>query len=147
MVLAEKHPFLPLFLLFYGSRIRLKDVYWMHSKCYFVKQVFTFYRKLALRTRKKILFYGKFCLNKGPAGVCGDITSYKAFFFTFLKTGMLCPDYVTEKFYRSLSLDVVPVVMGGADYKLKAPPHSYIDALDFQSPKHLADYLNTVASD
>jgi alpha-1,3-fucosyltransferase len=35
----------------------------------------------------------------------------------------------------------VVVVMGQAEYSRLAPPHSYIDALDFSSPKALADYL------
>ena len=35
---------------------------------------------------------------------------------------------------------MVPVVYGGANYSLLAPPHSYIDALDY-SPQELADYL------
>ena len=52
-----------------------------------------------------------------------------------------CSGYVTEKFYKPMSLDIVPVVMGGADYKKKAPPKSYIDVLDFESPKQLAEFL------
>ena len=52
-----------------------------------------------------------------------------------------CPDYVTEKFYRALSRDVVPIVYGGADYSQFAPPHSYINVADFKSPKDLANYL------
>ena len=39
----------------------------------------------------------------------------------------LCRDYVTEKFYRQLGLDIVPVVRGGANYSQLAPPGSYID--------------------
>jgi hypothetical protein len=38
-------------------------------------------------------------------------------------------------------MGVVPVVYGGADYSAYAPPHSYINAADFESPKALADYL------
>ena len=53
----------------------------------------------------------------------------------------LCPDYVTEKFYRGFLNDVVPVVYGGADYSHYAPTHSYINIADFKSPKALADYL------
>nr|CAH0103410.1 unnamed protein product [Daphnia galeata] len=52
-----------------------------------------------------------------------------------------CPDYVTEKFYRTLQFDTVPIVLGGADYNRFAPPHSFINALDFSSPKQLAEYL------
>jgi hypothetical protein len=35
---------------------------------------------------------------------------------------------------------VVPVVYGGANYSRIAPPHSYIDARQFE-PKQLANYL------
>jgi alpha-1,3-fucosyltransferase len=35
---------------------------------------------------------------------------------------------------------IVPVVYGGADYSRIAPPHSYIDANQFE-PKELAEYL------
>lgn len=52
-----------------------------------------------------------------------------------------CPDYVTEKFIRPFVYDAVPVFLGGADYSHFAPPHSYINARDFESPKALADYL------
>ena len=53
----------------------------------------------------------------------------------------ICPDYVTEKLYRPLGRDVVPIVYGGADYSQYAPPHSVINVADFKSPKDLADYL------
>ncbi|XP_046448041.1 alpha-(1,3)-fucosyltransferase C-like isoform X1 [Daphnia pulex] len=52
-----------------------------------------------------------------------------------------CPDYVTEKFYRAVEMGTVPVVFGGANYSLFAPPHSFINARDFQTPKLLAEYL------
>ena len=89
-------------------------------------------------------------------GICGDLQcgqtehhnteecdnmlekEYK-FYLSFENS--LCSDYVTEKFYRALSLDIVPVVMGGADYKKRAPPKSYIDVMDFESPEHLAEFL------
>ena len=48
---------------------------------------------------------------------------------------------MTEKLFRTLSLDIIPVVMGGADYKKRAPPKSFIDVMDFESPGHLAEFL------
>ena len=48
---------------------------------------------------------------------------------------------MTEKFFSILEQDVVPVVLGAADYRSIAPKHSYIDALDFDSPEKLAQYL------
>ncbi len=34
-----------------------------------------------------------------------------------------CLDYITAEFYKALEFDVVPVVLGGADYNELAPPH------------------------
>ncbi|KAK3872913.1 hypothetical protein Pcinc_022043 [Petrolisthes cinctipes] len=53
----------------------------------------------------------------------------------------ICKDYVTEKLFSKLSLNVLPVVYGGANYSNQAPPYSYIDAQSFPSIKNLADYL------
>ena len=44
-------------------------------------------------------------------------------------------------FHRSLLFPVIPIVMGGANYKAIAPPKSYIDVNDFDSPKQLAQFL------
>ena len=46
----------------------------------------------------------------------------------------LCRDYVTEKLFSALQADVVPVVLGGADYSSLLPPHSYIDMQVFLPP-------------
>ena len=59
----------------------------------------------------------------------------------------LCSDYVTEKFYRAAQLDLIPVVYNGVNMSRFAPPHSYISASDFDSPKALAQYLNQVSKD
>lgn len=53
-----------------------------------------------------------------------------------------CEDYVTEKYWGTpLNLGIVPVVLGGANYSKLAIPGSYINVLDFDSVKALADYL------
>ena len=54
----------------------------------------------------------------------------------------ICDDYATEKFFKRLALNTVPIVLGGADYKRLAPPHSYIHVDDFASPKKLAEFLH-----
>ena len=56
-----------------------------------------------------------------------------------------CVDYVTEKAWNILRLNVVPVVLGGADYKALLPPHSYIDIRDFSSARQLAEYLTMLS--
>jgi alpha-1,3-fucosyltransferase len=73
------------------------------------------------------------------------IESKYKFYLSFENS--ICPDYVTEKFFRIAQLEsVVPVVYGGADNSRIAPPHSYIDARQFE-PKQLADYLKKLDAD
>lgn len=85
--------------------------------------------------------YGKCGSLKCPPGDdCFKMiqTRYK-FYLAFENS--FCKDYITEKVYRTLQYDVIPVVLGGANYSSHLPPHSYIDVLDFESPKKLAEYL------
>ena len=66
--------------------------------------------------------------------------TYK-FYLAFENT--FCIDYYTEKVERTLSLGgMVPVVMGAAKYSEVLPPHSFIDVMDFASPRALAEYLH-----
>ena len=53
----------------------------------------------------------------------------------------ICKDYVSEKLGNYLQYDIIPVTLGGANYSQVAPPHSFINALDYKSPKELAKYL------
>ncbi len=54
----------------------------------------------------------------------------------------LCNEYVTEKLFLRLDQNVVPVVMGKAQYDNGlTPPHSTINVADFSTPKELAKYL------
>ena len=59
----------------------------------------------------------------------------------------LCNSYVTEKFWRRMDSNVIPIVMGMANYTHLAPPHSYIDVADFPDPKDLSKYLKKLMSD
>ena len=65
--------------------------------------------------------------------------SYK-FYLAFENS--LCEEYVTEKFWQMLDLDVVPVVMGAADYANYLPKDSFLDVRDFEGPEDLANYLH-----
>ena len=56
----------------------------------------------------------------------------------------LCRDYVTEKFWRILRLDVVAVALGAADYHMRVPERTFVDVRDFRSPKDLAAWLRGV---
>ena len=46
-----------------------------------------------------------------------------------------CKDYATEKFYSSLDMAIVPIVMGGANYTKLLPPNSFINAAEYISPQ------------
>ncbi|XP_069692392.1 alpha-(1,3)-fucosyltransferase C-like isoform X2 [Periplaneta americana] len=71
---------------------------------------------------------------------CNELlrSTYK-FYLAFENS--LCNDYVTEKFFRALRYNVVPIVYGGANYHHIAPPMSYINVEDFDTPKKLAKFL------
>jgi len=55
-----------------------------------------------------------------------------------------CKDYVTEKFYYSLTDGLVPVTLNGGNLRdpSVAPPESFINIEDFKSVRELGEYLN-----
>ncbi|XP_055330242.1 alpha-(1,3)-fucosyltransferase C-like isoform X2 [Paramacrobiotus metropolitanus] len=74
----------------------------------------------------------------------------KSYHFYLALENSLCPDYVTEKLFKILAVHdypVIPVVMGGANYSALAPPGSFVNALDFDSPADLAQYLQRILAD
>ncbi|XP_011145101.2 alpha-(1,3)-fucosyltransferase C [Harpegnathos saltator] len=91
-------------------------------------------------------------------GECGERSCLKTrdcfrdvvepnYFFYLSFENSFCDDYVTEKLMNPLRYNVVPVVYGGANYSRFAPPNSYVNALDFESPKELAAYLKYLSQD
>ena len=64
-------------------------------------------------------------------------TTYK-FYLAFENS--ICADYVTEKFFKVLPYNVIPVVLNGANMSSIAPPNSYIDVKDFISIKGMCKY-------
>lgn len=62
--------------------------------------------------------------------------------FTLAFENAICPDYITEKFWRPLHLGSVPVYLGTETAREWAPSNrSVIFVSDFPSPKDLADYI------
>jgi alpha-1,3-fucosyltransferase len=53
----------------------------------------------------------------------------------------LCIDYITEKSYKIMELNVIPVIFSGAQLSRFLPPKSYIDANDFTTTEDLANHL------
>ena len=93
-------------------------------------------------------------------GDCGNLTCVEAhngrnpcvddnalhYYFYLAFENSICPEYITEKFWRNLNHPVVNVVLGGGNYLRDAPPHSFIDVNDFATVKDLADYLSFLMS-
>ncbi|XP_077554139.1 alpha-(1,3)-fucosyltransferase C-like isoform X3 [Haemaphysalis longicornis] len=92
--------------------------------------------------------YGSCGSNKCPksaSALCYRDFSKQYFFYLSFENS-ICKDYVTEKLFKALRYDIIPVVFGGGNYSVVAPPGSYIDALSFSSPKHLAHHMKKVSS-
>lgn len=99
-------------------------------------------------------------INVDTFGMCGKLkcskgkdrtrclqilnSTYK-FYLSFENS--LCTEYITEKTWKILEINVVPIVLGGANYTQALPPHSYIDVRNFASAEHLAKYLKTMEDD
>lgn len=57
-----------------------------------------------------------------------------------------CDDYISEKFWNSLHVGLIPIVRGlRPNYKKLAPPNSYIQVESFVSPKQLATHLEQIS--
>ncbi|KAL8565344.1 hypothetical protein ACOMHN_029039 [Nucella lapillus] len=59
----------------------------------------------------------------------------------------ICQDYVTEKFFKTFTADVVPIVRGGTNYTRYFPPGTFINTADYSDPKQLAEHLKTLIAD
>ncbi len=57
----------------------------------------------------------------------------------------VCEDYVTEKFFNAMRYSLIPVTYNGVNMSAVAPPHSYINTLDFKTVSALGKYLNKVS--
>ena len=119
---------------------KTKKVAWFVSNCRTDS-----YRELyvsKLRKHIEVDVYGACsnttCLSRVPCYnmLARDYKFYLAF------ENSLCQDYVTEKFFNSLRYSVVPVVLGGANYSSLISKDAFINVADFESPRHLANYLN-----
>ncbi|CAF0922723.1 unnamed protein product [Adineta ricciae] len=61
-----------------------------------------------------------------------------------------CTDYITEKFWRALYYGMIPIVFGPNKQSyldLGIPKSAFIHVDDFQSAKHLGEYLHEVSND
>ena len=120
-----------------------RTIAWMVSICRDVNIRMTYYKELNKYIDVDVYgLCGKLKCpekNRGTTECIKYISKSYKFYLAFENSH--CVDYVTEKAFRSLQYDLIPIVMGGANYTKYLPPKSYIDVKDFQSPKHLAEYI------
>ena len=135
----------------YVSYNRAKDksrlVAWMASDC-FPKNKRNEYVDL-LQRHIPIDIYGACgnltCLPR-LSKACDDMINQKYKFYLAFENS-LCSEYITEKVWRRLNGEIVPIVLGNADYEKYLPKHSYINIKDFSSPEKLATYLKRLDED
>jgi len=75
-----------------------------------------------------------------------ELKKYK---FYFSAENSFCNNYITEKYWRTpFQIDAVAITLGGSNYSdpQLAIPGSFINALDFNSPNDLIDYIKKVDS-
>ncbi|XP_052070853.1 glycoprotein 3-alpha-L-fucosyltransferase A-like isoform X2 [Mytilus californianus] len=78
---------------------------------------------------------------------CHEALSQKYKFYLGFENS-LCKDYVTEKVFHTFldNSNAVYVARTAPNVKSVLPPKTYIDVTDFNSSKHLAEYLLNIAS-
>ncbi|XP_023215528.1 glycoprotein 3-alpha-L-fucosyltransferase A-like [Centruroides sculpturatus] len=124
-----------------------REIVWFVSNCHSVSNRMKYAKKLSKYI--DIDVYGncgsRKCEPSQSKQCYEDIFKKYKFYLSFENS--ICSEYVTEKFFNVLNYDIIPIVMGGANYDSIAPPHSFIDTRDFPNPKDLADYLKVVSQD
>ena len=119
---------------------RKKLVAWVVSNCHTSSQRENYVRELSKHVKVSIMGNCGAKCKQGGQDVCDNsVTSGFKFYLSFENS--MCRDYMTEKVFNRMTQDVVPVVMGLGNFTRHLPPHSYIDVMDYESPKELADYL------
>ncbi|XP_021370105.1 glycoprotein 3-alpha-L-fucosyltransferase A-like [Mizuhopecten yessoensis] len=93
----------------------------------------------------KIDYFGK-CGNltcpRTPEAEC-DSNKYR---FRIAFENANCRDYITEKIWKSLQQESIPIVNWKAEQVGNIPKDSYINIHDFNGVKELADYLNMLST-
>lgn len=83
---------------------------------------------------------GPYVCNPKMSNKCYKIIAREYRFYLSLENA-ICKDYATEKVFNILDYNIVPIVLGGADYSSLLPPKSVINALDFETSSQLGQYL------
>ncbi|XP_014672076.1 PREDICTED: alpha-(1,3)-fucosyltransferase C-like [Priapulus caudatus] len=126
---------------------KTKLVAWFASRCNAISESMRYVDEL--RRHLPVDVYGACgplrCPRSESARCYAMLARDYKFYLAFENS--VCRDYVTEKLFLAMNASVVPVVLGGADYRRHLPPRSYIDVRDFASPRDLARHLAEIDGD
>nr|XP_054931161.1 alpha-(1,3)-fucosyltransferase 7-like isoform X2 [Dermacentor andersoni] len=121
---------------------RSKLAVWVATNCHTQSHREDFVTEL--RKHVAVDVYGRCGDLKCPGDPC-QASFGETYYFYLAFENSVCREYATEKFYDALRFNLVPVVIG--NYAgVPVPPNSYVDALQFPSPAHLASHLKAVAA-
>ena len=118
-------------------------IIWFVSNCHSASKREELVDRLNREENIRIDIYGAcgtFKCDKSSGKHCFDTLLPKYDFYLSFENEM-CPDYLTEKLCAVLKFEIVPVVLGGADYHRLAPPNSVVNVEDFADVTELAKYL------
>ena len=121
---------------------KTKKVAWFVSNCKSLSARNEFVNRL--KTLIDIDIYGKCgnmsCSRSNPVWCRQMLERVYKFYLSLENT--LCEDYVTEKFFDQMRYHIIPIVFDLHGHHARiAPPHSYINAADYESVRDLANYL------
>ena len=124
---------------------KTKMAAWAVGNCKTPSKREQYIKKLAKYIGVDTYGYRGKCHDKHCNPKCSQMWDNDYFFYLSFENSF-SRDYVSEKMYKILYLDTIPVVRGGANYTALLPPKSYIDAQDFKGPKELAEFLKNLAA-
>ena len=121
-----------------------KSVAWFVSNCYSHSRRENFIKELQKYITVDIYgACGTFQCGREKSDKCWEDVE-RDYYFYFSGENSCCKDYISEKFFNALKKNIIPIVYGGGtntnDYYF-APKKSFINALEYESPKELANYL------
>jgi len=124
---------------------------WFVSNCWSLSRREKYVQ--ALRVHFNVDVYGQCgrmkCARENESECWRNVSRDYKFYLSFENS--ICRDYVTEKLFNvyKMAQNVIPVVLGGANYADLAPPHSYVDVLSngHENPQKLAKTLREISLD
>lgn len=116
---------------------KIKTAFWIASHCPTEIKREAYVK--ALQQFVDVDIYGECGNLTCPNGGIDKLASNYYFYLSFENS--ICPDYITEKYWRNFNHPVVPVVMGGGNYSESSGFHSFIDVNDYETVQDLANYL------